>query len=78
MPGIATMILIACDLADGAAMVRRLKDAPPVTGIPVIMLTGQGEKNVIVESLAAGAAAFVVKPFDRDVLLKKVARFAGA
>ena len=32
------------------------------------MLTGQSEKEVIVDSLGAGAIDFVVKPFDRDTL----------
>lgn len=44
---------------------------------PVVMLTGQSEKQVMVDSLGTGAADFVVKPFDREILLKKVARCLG-
>ena len=59
----------------GIAITRRLKAAEAFASIPVIMLTGQSEKQVIVDSLAAGACDFVVKPFDREILLKKVARY---
>jgi PleD family two-component response regulator len=57
---------------DGIEATRLLKAAPQVAGIPVIMITGVGGKNVVVESLKAGAADFVVKPLDRNVLLGKV------
>jgi CheY-like chemotaxis protein len=62
---------------DGIELTRRLKAAEPYAAIPVIMLTGQGDKGVLAESIAAGANDFIVKPFDREVLLKKVARYAG-
>ncbi len=62
---------------DGIELTRRLKATPAYSGIPVVMLTGQSEKDVIVGSLDAGAADFIVKPFDRDILLKKVARYLG-
>ena len=62
---------------DGIEVTRRLKASEAYAAIPVIMLTGQSEKQVIVDSLGAGAADFVVKPFDRDILLKKVARCLG-
>jgi PleD family two-component response regulator len=58
--------------ADGVEATRLLKAAAPFAGIPVIMITGVGGKNVVVESLKAGAADFVVKPLDRNVLLGKV------
>lgn len=57
---------------DGIAATRLLKSAPQFAAIPVIMMTGAGGSNVVVESLKAGAADFVVKPFDRDILLAKV------
>ena len=59
---------------DGVAATRLLKSAAQFAAIPVIMITGVGGKNVVVESLKAGAADFVVKPFDKNVLLGKVRR----
>ena len=57
---------------DGIAATRLLKSAQQFTAIPVIMITGVGGKSVVVESLKAGAADFVVKPLDKNVLLGKV------
>jgi PleD family two-component response regulator len=61
---------------DGIETTRRLKSVPHLAKIPVIMITGKSEGNVVVESLKAGAADFVVKPFERAALLGKVARLA--
>jgi FixJ family two-component response regulator len=36
------------------------------------MITGRSDRDVVVESLNAGAVDFVVKPYDRDVLLPKI------
>lgn len=60
---------------DGLETLRRIKSASQYAGIPVMMITGQSDKNVVVDCLKAGAVDFVVKPFDKEVLLKKVARF---
>ena len=76
-PELILMDVVLPDL-DGIEVTRRLKAAQAYVTIPVIMLTGQSEKQVIIDSLAAGAADFVVKPVDRDNLLKKVARYLGA
>ena len=73
--------LILMDLklpdADGNELTRELKGGLLAMNIPVIMLTGQTEKQVIVESRKAGAVDFVAKPFNRDILLKKVAQHLG-
>jgi CheY-like chemotaxis protein len=60
---------------NGLETLRRLKASHRLADIPVMMITGQSEKDVVVECLKAGAVDFVVKPLDREVLLKKVERF---
>lgn len=62
---------------DGIEVTRRLKAIPAYADIPVIMVTARSERTIIVDSLEAGAAGFVVKPFERDLLLKKVEHFLG-
>lgn len=57
---------------DGIEATRRLKSVDQFAGIPVMMITGNSEKHIIVESMKAGACDFVVKPFERDVFLTKV------
>ncbi len=53
---------------------RRLKASHRSADIPVMMITGQSEKDLVVECLKAGAVDFVVKPANREMLLKKMAR----
>lgn len=57
---------------DGIEVMRRLKAAPEFANIPVVMITGRSERDVVRESLQAGASGFVVKPFERETLLAKV------
>lgn len=57
---------------DGLEVARYIKSAPQLADIPIIMITGKSDKNIVMESLNAGAVGFVVKPFDRDTLLSKV------
>ncbi|MPZ43666.1 MAG: response regulator [Betaproteobacteria bacterium] len=60
---------------DGIELTRRLKAAPAWARIPVIMITGQSERDVVVESMRAGASDFLVKPFDHAVVVAKASRF---
>ncbi|MBF8293252.1 MAG: hypothetical protein HW392_2079 [Steroidobacteraceae bacterium] len=59
---------------DGVEVTRRLKSVEQFAGIPVLMITGQIDKRVFATGMQAGASDFVVKPFDKDVLLKKMHR----
>ena len=63
--------------SNGILLTRELKGSQINVDIPVIMLTGRTEKHVIVESRKAGVVDFVAKPFNRDILLKKVAHHLG-
>lgn len=72
-PDLVLMDIMMPDL-DGVETTRRLKAVPQFAAIPVIMITGKSEKNVVAASLQAGAAGFLVKPFERNTLLAKVAQ----
>ncbi len=68
------LVLMDYGLPDvnGIEVTRRLKDVAQFAEIPVVMITGNSEKAVVVESVKAGAADFIVKPLDRDRLLAKI------
>ncbi len=70
--------LILMDVAlpdfNGVELTRRLKAIPRFAAIPVVMITGHSERQVLEASLKAGAVDFLVKPFDREILLQKLAR----
>lgn len=59
---------------DGLEATKQIKAVPRLADIPIIMITGKSEKKIVTESMKAGATSFVVKPFDRDTLLGKVAQ----
>jgi CheY-like chemotaxis protein len=73
------LILLDVDLPDGngIGLVRELKASRSSANIPIIMLTGHTERQVIVDSQQAGAVDFLAKPFERDILLRKVAHHLG-
>ena len=60
---------------DGIEAVRRIKAIENFAAIPIIMITGNSEKDVVVQSLKAGAADFVVKPFDKRIVLAKLRKY---
>ena len=72
-PDLILMDVMMPDL-DGIETTQRLKAVPQFAGTPVIMLTGNSEKTTVAASLKAGACGFLVKPFERDTLLAKVAQ----
>ncbi|MBA3597738.1 MAG: response regulator [Methylibium sp.] len=57
---------------DGVTLTRRLKAAPHLAELPIIMMTGDARRETLVSSIEAGAAAFVVKPFTREALMAKL------
>jgi CheY-like chemotaxis protein len=67
------LIFMDIDLPDlsGIETTRRIKAIEAFASIPVVMMSGHSKRDVVVESLRAGACDFVVKPFDKTILLKK-------
>ena len=59
MPGMSGLELQAKLIAEGSS-------------IPVIFITAHGDANMKMRAMKAGAVEFLTKPFDDEVLLKKV------
>lgn len=59
---------------DGVEATRRIKAVRQFRHIPVVMVTGLGTRDRVVESRQAGASEFLVKPVKRDALLQKLRR----
>lgn len=58
---------------DGLETCRRLKEDPTTRGIPVIFLTARGELDKVVEGFRSGGVDYIVKPFQIEELLNRVA-----
>lgn len=68
--------LVVCDVnmpnMDGITFVKELKKLPNYRFTPVIMLTTESQESKKQEGQAAGAKAWVVKPFRPEILLNAV------
>jgi CheY-like chemotaxis protein len=61
----------------GLEVVRRLKADPALASIPVIVVSGKGGRETVLQSVELGVSDFVVKPIDRKTLLSKIGRFVA-
>ncbi len=59
---------------DGITFVKRMKLLPSYRFTPVIMLTTESQEGKKLEGQAAGAKAWVVKPFKPEQMLAAVAK----
>ena len=57
---------------DGYEVCRKLKANETTAAIPVIFLTGESGVASEADALAAGAAGYVTKPIDPDILFAKI------
>ena len=60
---------------DGVTLTQKLKGAPHLADIPVLMLTGEARRETLQSSMSAGAAGFLVKPFTPQSLRQKLDSF---
>ena len=71
-----TPVLAVFDVAipppDGIALTRAFRNDPELTDVPVILLTAHADDDRTVEAEAAGASAYVTKPFRAHALRKAV------
>jgi two-component system chemotaxis response regulator CheY len=73
-PDLVTMDITMPEM-DGISAVREIKKADPEAKI--IMCTAMGQKNMVMEAVAAGARDFIVKPFQPDKVLESVQKLLG-
>jgi two-component system phosphate regulon response regulator PhoB len=57
----------------GPEVARRIRQRPGGQAIPIVLLTASADEAHVREALAAGADDFLIKPFDRKVLMARVA-----
>jgi len=69
-PDVITLDIIMPDL-DGWSVLKALKDDPELRDIPVVLVTIMGDRDM---GFALGAADYITKPFERQVLVQTVDR----
>lgn len=75
-PDLILMDVMMPDM-DGLETMRIIKSEPKLAKVPVIMITGKSDGQVVGDSMKVGATDFVVKPFDKATLIAKVNRALG-
>jgi EAL domain-containing protein (putative c-di-GMP-specific phosphodiesterase class I)/DNA-binding response OmpR family regulator len=56
----------------GIELVRSLRSRPETAILPIILVTGSGDRNTVIEGLEAGADDFLSKPVRLDELIARV------
>ena len=62
---------------DGIETLREIRNMEERKDIPVIMLTGVENKDIVVESAKLGVCDYLLKPFSSTELLKRIQRVLG-
>jgi len=58
----------------GLELVKKIKADDNTKNIPIIMITSEGSKGIMLEATESGVSAFLNKPFTKDDLLEKLER----
>ncbi len=68
--------LIICDVMmpemDGYSFVKRVRDNPQTTCLPILFLSAKGQTQDRVAGLNTGADVYMVKPFEPDELVAQI------
>lgn len=73
-PDLVTMDITMPEM-DGISAVKEIKKIDPAA--KVIMCTAMGQKNMVMDAVAAGAKDFIVKPFHPDKVIEAVQKLIG-
>lgn len=72
----ADLILLDIQMAsmNGIETLKAIRSMEDLQDIPVIMLTGVEDKNIVMESAKLGICDYVLKPFASEELIKRIRR----
>lgn len=74
--------LIILDLGlpagEGYVVIERLKAIPSLGWVPIIVVSGRADETSRQRALAAGAKAYIEKPFGAETVLEAVERELGS
>jgi len=62
---------------DGLGLLRAVRGHPAVRKLPFILITGRGDRELVVTAAKAGVNNYLVKPFNEAVLRQKLEEVIG-
>ncbi len=57
---------------DGITLIQEVRKNPRCRGLPIIVVSGEGEEGRIAKAFSAGATSYVTKPFKKEILARKL------
>jgi two-component system chemotaxis response regulator CheY len=73
--------MVICDInmpiMNGLEMVEKIKGKPENKSLPILMLTTEGQIELIKRAKQAGAVGWIVKPFEPNQLVQTVSHLTG-
>ena len=73
-PDVTTMDITMPEM-DGISAVKEIKKANP--GAKIVMVSAMGQQAMVIEAIQAGAADFIVKPFQPDRVVEALNKALG-
>jgi DNA-binding response OmpR family regulator len=61
-------------LPGGLAALAKIKTDPLMAKLPVMILTGERNPEIVMQAMTEGADDYMVKPFKPDILLERISR----
>jgi two-component system phosphate regulon response regulator PhoB len=61
----------------GMELLAQIRKRTSWKGVPVVVLTADGDQTNICKAIVAGASDYILKPFKREILLGRLARFGS-
>jgi DNA-binding response OmpR family regulator len=58
----------------GLSALAKIKSDPRLSGLPVMMLTGERSAETVMLAMGSGADDYMVKPFNPDTLVQRLSR----
>lgn len=62
---------------DGLALLRAVRGHAAIRKMPFILLTGRGDRELVVKAAQAGVNNYLVKPFTKETLRGKIEQVVG-
>ena len=70
--------VILCDInmpkMDGISFLREIRKSEEFNRVAIIMITGEGTKEKVVEAIKLGADAFIIKPYTLKTVEDKITK----
>jgi two-component system, chemotaxis family, chemotaxis protein CheY len=64
-------------MMDGVGLLRAVRSHLQIRKVPFILVTGRGDRELVVKAAQAGVNNYIVKPFDESTLKQKLEAVLG-